>query len=82
MNKTELITFKCPCGETIVYENPMYGCLNLGDCKRATGWHPYITSDCANIWVCPTCADRAAALAAQIVELIGTERVTLQFILR
>jgi hypothetical protein len=78
----EQLTLTCPCGESVVYENPMCGALNLGDCRRQTGWHPYITLDCANVWVCPTCADRAAALAAQIVELIGTERVTLNFILR
>lgn len=77
----EVVTLTCPCGATVDYENTQCGAINVGDCRRATGWFCLYDSMMSSIWVCPDCAANAHAHAKAIVEILGSEYANLSSIL-
>lgn len=78
----ETITFTCPCGASINYENPMQGAVNIGHFKKMTGWFSLFNSfTYDSIWTCPKCAKAALEHADAIVAILGTEYADLPAIL-
>lgn len=77
------ITVRCPCGATVVYDNPMTGGMNVGHFQDATGWYNWQDNfTCASICVCPECRDKVFALAEGIVDVVQTPYVSLTSILQ
>lgn len=69
--------FTCSCGETIVYDNPNRGVVNIGDFQRVTGWHCiHNTYTYEGIYICPVCMGKARQHAEEIAELVGTPYVS------
>jgi hypothetical protein len=66
--------FKCVgCDKTIVYENHMIGCYNIGMAMEETGW---FYGKCSyaqeEVWLCENCATKAKELINKLLEIVKT----------
>lgn len=77
----ETCTFRCFCGQTVDYLNPMRGCHNVGHITKVTEWHCLFLPDGETTWLCPICARYAKQLAHKLVEVVGVDDVRLNQVL-
>lgn len=74
----ERLPITCHCGESIVYDNPMKGAVNIGHFQKTTGWVSLMRVDtCAGISVCPDCYAKIEAHAIGITQILGTSYIHL-----
>lgn len=76
-------TLQCPCGATVVYDNPMTGAMNVGHFLTATGWYSWHNNfTFGSVLVCPECRAKVNALAKEIVDIVKTPYISLNSILQ
>ena len=67
-------TFTCRCGDSVDYDNPAQGCVNISDFQTTTGWFSLFNGYTqGSIWTCPKCAKAALEHAEAIAAILGTK---------
>jgi hypothetical protein len=64
----------CPCGAKTTTTKEQYG---IGAVMSETGWFHVSKGEFDRIYLCPTCTRQAKMLAAQLVVVLGSNKVTL-----